>query len=222
VSKPKRKPKKVVNAGGRPVIERTFKQMVEDGVHFTHTSAKVPKGCRFQMVAQGVWPMWRERRANGTFYVEKRQQGAWRSRCQDCGKMHTQRSIHKRPNHLDKFPFSVFCDKCRTGKRGVTVLFRAYNQVPEAAEPLILDEDFNPVGCMAEDADAPVSAQEQAQAARVLNVFTVDTPDNREAAKWMSAANWDVGFKALVRSTIAGVQCEYMTEQFIAELANNG
>ena len=67
-----------------------------------------------------------------------------------------------------------------------------------------------------------ISDQEKAQAARVLNVFTVDTPDNREAAKWMSAANWDAGFKDLVRSTIAGVQCEYMTEQFIAELANNG
>jgi hypothetical protein len=70
---------------------------------------------------------------------------------------------------------------------------------------------------------APVaSEQDRAQAARVLNVFTVDTPGNREAAHWMTAANWDAGFKALVRSTLAGVRCEYMTEQFISELANNG
>lgn len=66
------------------------------------------------------------------------------------------------------------------------------------------------------------SAADVALANRVLTALTVDTPANRKYVEWLSAANWDEGFKALVRSTIAGVQCEYMTEQFISELAKNG
>lgn len=216
----KRKPKKVVNLGGRPPKERKWPEVV--GVHFTHTSAKVPKGCRFECIDQGVWPMWRVKLPSGQFHVEKRQQGLWRSRCQDCGKMHGQRSIHKRPHGLDKFPFSVFCDKCRTGKRGVTVLFRAYNQVPEAAEPMILDADFNPVGVMPEDADAPISADDRAVAERVISALIEDTPENRYRADGYEPSLWGNGVKMAVKAMIDSTQCAYIPQKFILELAKNG
>lgn len=122
----------------------------------------------------------------------------WKSKCTSCGKSHAQ-TLHTSylPIKQGKeISYRMRCEKCR-GEAGAG----------KAVEPVKA---------------VVISDQERAQAQRVLTVFTVDTQDNREAAKWMSAANWDAGFKALVRSTLAGVRCEYMTEQFISELANNG
>lgn len=123
----------------------------------------------------------------------------WKAKCTTCGKSHAQtlQTSYLEIKQGKEIKYRIRCAPCR-GEAG------AGKAVGEVAKAVV------------------VSDQERAQAQRVLTVFTVDTPDNRDAAHWMSAKNWDEGFKAIVRSTLAGVKCEYMTEQFIAELANNG
>lgn len=120
----------------------------------------------------------------------------WKSKCTTCGKSHAQtlQTSYLEIKQGKEIKYRIRCAPCR-GEAGAG---KAVGVVPVA------------------------SATDVALANRMLTALTVDTPDNREYVKWLSAANWDEAFKALVRSTIASVKCEYMTEQFISELAKNG